>query len=116
MEFEIEGPFPAQPETSSAIAEIDRSRINAVEGALEERLVSMLANIEDVVSAEDQVDAAKAIGILFGCWRSMQPELDRASYGESPFAPLAEAVREGRRKRTDDPGEGEEEADGDEAG
>jgi hypothetical protein len=119
MEIQFDGPFvvpgggTANPAAESA--PVDRTRIEAVEKAFEDRLIVLLAEFDDVVDGEAKVDQSRTVGILFGCWRSLQPELDRAGY-ESPFAPLMQAVAEKRRNADVDPGEGEEEADGDEAG
>lgn len=117
MEFEIDGPFPlSEGATTNAAPEpIDRTRIEAVETALEERIIAVLAEVGDHMG-EQQMDAAKSAAILFGCWRSLQPELDRAGYAPSPFADLRDVMAAQNRRKKSDPGEGEEEADGEEAG
>jgi hypothetical protein len=112
LEVEFEGPLFEQEAPVENRRPADRSRVVAVEAALEERLVSMLSGLEEHLNAEDRVEAAKAVGIIFGCWRSLQPELDQQ---EHPFGMLREAIVESRRPRRD-PGEGEEGADGGEAG
>ena len=96
---------------------VDRTLIRAVNDELESTIIALC---KDTVEAhthdsESMMNAAKAIAITFGCWRSLQVELDRAYSPEGggpnfnlDFGALVEA----RRRRMDEDEDEEEEDNG----
>lgn len=87
----------------SADTPATKETVAKVEQGLEDAILRMCSGVEDHLhDAEATSDVARAIAMVFGCWRSLQVDLD--TQGPSPHAPIinfspSEALEEVMRQR-----------------